>query len=274
MPLKHFTETVLIVVLACVTILAGVLVSVLPPLPGGLLPWAGLAVLTLAYPLALYGFLRRFRADYAFRVLHFAPFFLALLWLAFQLVVQRVPALRSVAGLLTWGHGLVAVLAVLALIAAFCLHVIRRRVPRLSALGFLAAAFVAFVVLSSRLGWGSDLRTLVARLSLDAPITGSGQLAVNDDRNVSPSSDAAEEEWRQKIREQQRRASSAGRSSSVQSGASSSRRVLAVAASSAPARPPVTRLPSAGFGAEGLIPLFLAGYTGVLHRRAKRRIHS
>ena len=269
MPLKHFTETVLLLVLAVVTVVTGILVSVLPPLPGGWLPWGVLFVVTMAYPLVLYAFLRRNRAEYTFRRLHFLPAGIVALWLLLELLVQRFPRAGSVLFGFLWGHAAVPVLIGLMLLALFCLNVIRRRVPRLAGLAALTALFAGFVVFSQDRGWGTQLARIVG---------GTGpQIAANSQssgKNLAPSSVPAEEEWRQKLRDVENKSSSSALPSSVAAVAASS----AIVRSSASSRPvivattPPNRLPTSGFGAEAVATLFVAGYCGVVHRRASRRM--
>src|SRR5438552_2256650 len=96
MPLKHSTETTLIVILAIVTMLTGVACAVLPPPTAQPIPWAILFVATIAYPLALEPFFRQRRADYAFRLLHLAPALMLILWLALTLLAPGRPVLAGV----------------------------------------------------------------------------------------------------------------------------------------------------------------------------------
>ena len=290
MPLKHFTETVLLLVLAAVTIATGIAVSVLPPLPGGWLPWGVLFMVTLAYPVALYAFLRRNRAEYTFRVLHFLPALIVALWALLELASQRFPRAGGLLSGFLWGHAAVPVLIGLALLALFCVNVIRRRVPRLAGLALLTALFAGFVVLSQDRGWGTQLAAVIGRPAKPA---GSSQ---SSGKNLAPSSVPAEEEWRQKLRDVEKKSSSSARvasaaGSSARAGVASASSIASVSASSAMAssvqprssassRPaivatnPPNRLPTSGFGAEAIATLFVAGYCGVLHRRASKLLKS
>src|SRR3989338_4009325 len=81
MPLKHFTETFLVVLLGAVIALTGLLAATLPPLPEGALPWGVLFVLSIIYPLLLLPLFQRRRADNSFRLLHWFPAMLLLVWL-------------------------------------------------------------------------------------------------------------------------------------------------------------------------------------------------
>lgn len=269
MPLKHLTETLLILVLAVLTVLAGIVVSVLPPLPSGWLPWGVVLAIALAYPIALAAFLRRNRADNAFRVLHLLPAGIVVLWALLQLLASYVPYASSILTGFLWGHAAIPVLLALTVLAAFCLHVIRRRVPRLAGLGVLAAIFAGFVVLSQDRGWGTQLAGVVG---------GTGKIASSaqaSSKNLAPSSVPAEEEWRQKLRDVESKSSSSPSGSSVSIGAVSSVSSRSSALSSRPAiadATPPNRLPTSGFGAESIATLFVAGYCGVLHRRAAKRV--
>ena len=84
MPLKHFTETFLVVVLGAVIALTGLLTATLPNLPDGALPWAVLFILSVVYPLSLYSLFQRRRADNTFRNLHWFPAGMLLVWLMLQ----------------------------------------------------------------------------------------------------------------------------------------------------------------------------------------------
>ncbi len=262
----------MLLVLAVVTVVTGVLVSVLPPLPGGWLPWGVLFVVTMAYPLALYAYLRRNRAEYTFRLLHFLPAGIATLWLILELLVQRFPRAGSVLLGFLWGHAAVPVLIGLMLLALFCLNVIRRRVLRLAGLAALTALFAAFVVLSQDRGWGTQLAMVMGGPS--APAASSAQ---SSGKNLAPSSVPAEEEWRQKLRDVENKSSASSRPSSSVAAVAASSAIVRSSASSRPAivasKPP-NRLPTSGFGAEAVATLFVAGYCGVVHRRAKKRLFS
>lgn len=150
MPLKHFTETVLVVILGVAVILTGILVPTLPPLPQGILPWMILFFLALAYPLGLYPLLRNNRADYAFRLLHFLPAALLVIWLGLQIAVLQVPTAVHWLHAFVFGWTLSGVIVSFLLIAAFVLHVIRRRIPRLVFLGILLVPFLVFSLLAQR----------------------------------------------------------------------------------------------------------------------------
>lgn len=242
MPLKHLTETILLVALAVIVILTGVIVSVLPPLQDAL-PFAIiLFAVTLAYPLAFSRLFRTSRADYTLRMLHFAPMAIVALWVLFEWLALQVPSAAFLGRWFTWGHTAGPVLFVLLLIAGFCIQVLRRRVPRLSALSVFAAAFVVFVFLSQSRGWGPELAAIVGGRS---PAASSSSTVAGG--NASSASLAF--------------------ASSVRLASSLSSRPLLASSSSSP-----SRLPTSGLGAEGIATLCMAAWCGMVHRRARRRM--
>lgn len=264
MPLKHITETLLILILGAVLIVTGLLTGSLPALPQGMLPWAGLFVLTLAYPLGLYGLLRRHRADYWFRVLHFAPMLLTLLWMLIQLISYKAPSfIGFTTGLIAAG-----VIVALGLLALFCLHVIRRRGKRVGSLAVLAVLFAMVSVHAGRTGWQREMGATLWT-GLPTMLAGKPDTFTDDGKNLGPSSDPAEEAWRQKLRDM------VNGSSKPASGSSSSRTLIAKQESSS-SKPPVVqkpkRLPKSGPGIEVLGTVLVAGYCGVVHRRARKRM--
>ena len=148
MPLKHLTETLLIVLLCVVTMITGVLASALPSLPGGFLPFVILLGLAVAYALALYPTLRQNRADYEFRLLHLLPAFILLVWLIAQLLMLYVPAAASLSRFLTWGSFLAVIAIGFGLLAWFCVHVLRRWTTRLTLIGVFLLLFAGWSALS------------------------------------------------------------------------------------------------------------------------------
>jgi hypothetical protein len=272
MPLKHLTETLLVAGLAVVLILTGIVVSSLPMLPGGLIPWAVAFGLTLLYPFSLYGLFRRNRADNLFRLLHFVPALLAGLWFIIQLLVLRSPALLWIYTAFVWGFSLLGVGLALLLLAGFCLHVIRRRVARLTVLGLALALFLLIGIAGETVG-DAPVRTQLASV-LWGGLRGHGSgtlVAVGGKKssssvaipaNLVHSSDPQEEAWRQKLRDAERSSSSL---------AAGSGRVIAVVTPQPPLVGRPRHLPSAGMGTEGMAVAFAALYCGVLHKRARMR---
>ncbi len=277
MPLKHHTETALIIVLAGLILLTGVLVSTLPLLPIGLVPWGIVFLATLLYPLAVYPLLKRNRADYEFRILHFAPAVIALLWFLIQIASLKSPWLLRFGHWYTWGHSFFPVTVALVLLAAFCLQVIRRRVPRLAT---MVSLFALFLVLAAVTESGARVDSVLADVlwntstetgAIAGTQTSSTAVVVlkpGSGKNLAQSHDSEEEAWRARLRAVE--AQSSSRTSSSKALAS-----LTGSGSSKSSRPILTekphRLPGSGFGMELLTPLFMAGYLGTVHRRAKKR---
>ncbi|MDO8468306.1 MAG: hypothetical protein Q7S29_00930 [Candidatus Peribacter sp.] len=289
MPLKHATETFLVFLLGVVILLTGLLLPTLPDLPAGAVPWAILFALSVLYPLSLFALFRRRRADHAFRLLHWFPALMLLLWLAIEVVALELPRALLAIGWYTWGWTLPAVTVAFILLLSYCLQVVRRRVTRVM---LLLLAFIPFVggalasqqtthwdrQLASAL-WGGDwLTQLEGKTILGVRLAG----RLPTQQNLSASSDAGEESWREKLRqaEQRRReareqrlagSSSLSASSLIARVASSqsSMRSITDPASSAKSKP--TKLPSSGPEMGAFVFLMLAGYTSVLHGRAKKR---
>ncbi len=272
MPLKHLTETVLVAVLALVTIITGILIATLPPIPEGFLPWTGVFALTVIYPAALYALLRRHRADYLFRALHFAPVTMALLWIISEVLILEVPSLVPLRMTLTWGWSLLPVATTLILLAAFCLHVIRRRVPRLSILTLLFVPFlVTGYVSESQTQWRAQLQTLLwedlpTRLAF---VGGPGMVIHEDGTTSSAAMSASEGAWRSAI-------------SSVQQGTVHSQPVPVVLnpkgsrdgvalISDLVSGKTHTNLPSSGAGFDGLVLFTIGAYLTALHKKTLLR---
>lgn len=286
MPLKHFTETFLVVVLGAVVALTGLLVSTLPPLPQGALPWAVLFVLSMIYPLSLHSLFQKRRADNFFRKLHWFPAGILLVWLLLQGIAIGSTLQVAQMTFYTWGWALGAVLVGFVLIVMFCLKVIRRRVPRLS---FLALILVPFTTLAIASEQGNNWEQELAAVLWDYnfwTVSDSGLIAQwvgetgsQSGKNLEASSDPSEEQWRERLRMQEEREkriaermngkSSSNASSISSAGNSSSESSEAIAMASVSSMP--TRLPNSGFGWSAIAVLLLAGYCCVLQLRAENR---
>jgi hypothetical protein len=285
MPLKHDTETVMVIVLALLIGLAGAVAAFLPPLTVSMWPWAVAFVIAIAYPLFLYPVLKERRADYEFRALHFMPALILLVWMALDLLATYRPQWQMLQSLYTWGWAIAIVAAAFVLLAIFCLRVIRQRLPRL---GLLLAAFLLFVFLSQmseRFDWDRQLAMQWWNGS-----TGSGLVAGNLDSSTDP----GEEQWRAQLRMMEKRRqelaggsgisvtavsaitgtrSSASLKSSKAASkgskkSSSSKAVIAQNGSKS-SQPP--RLPSSGFGSEVLALGLLAGCCALIQRKTAQR---
>ena len=211
MPLKHFTETFLTVVLGAVIVLTGLLTATLPNLPDGALPWVILFVLSVAYPLSLHSMFQKRRADNFFRNLHWFPAGMLLVWLLLQGVVLGSTLSPDEVDVYTWGWTLPAVIVGFVMMVLFCLKVIRRRVPRLSFLAAILIPFAALAIVSEQgphfeeeitaVLWDNSLMQVSDSGMLTAWMkTGSGV-----EKNLDPSENKEEEEWREHLRMQQRR---------------------------------------------------------------------
>lgn len=246
MPLKHFTETLLIGLLAVVTVVMAILTRVVPSFPAGFLPLVLLTVAGLLYVAVLYPLLKRDRADYSFRVLHFVPAALPFLKLVGGALAQKIPALAPVAKVLGWGWMLLPVALFFLFVVWFCLSVIRRRVPRLAVLALLFVPFAALAVVSEQQPtWN---KTLTAMLVPGNGSSSSVMIAQNNKSSVLKDG----ETWGERLEAdlQKRRNNIVIRSSS---------------SSSMP-----STLPHAGPGMD-LAFFVITGYMGTLHVRARRR---
>lgn len=272
MPLKHLTETLLVLVLALVTIITGILVASLPPIPDGFLPWTVIFVLTLIYPAVLYSTLRRYRADYLFRALHFAPVTIALIWLISEIAILQAPSLVPLRMTLTWGWSLLPVVTTLVLLAAFCLHVIRRRVPRLAIITLLLVPFLVTGYVSEKLTpWRAQLQTFLWEdLPVQLALVPGPATLINDDGSMSSASQS-ESDWRDKLSEV---ASSSVHSEPVIAmDPNASREGVEVVSQLVSGQTSSkTNLPSSGTGIDGLLLFLGTGYVTAVHAKTKRRI--
>jgi hypothetical protein len=269
MPLKHLTETLLVLLLSVVVIVTGILLPTLPPLPLGILPWGIVFVLTLVYPIALYPFLKSNRADYSFRLLQFLPAALTLIWFCLSLTAEQFPAVQVLSETFTWGWTFFGVALSFLLILVFCLHVIRRRSSRISILAGLFVPFLLLALLSEGLHGTPRLTAFLWQGSW-WDITGSGSLG-GSGKDLAYSPHPAEEEWRRKIREMEESEAQSSSGSSISMSSIHVSPPIAFQGSSS-SRP--KRLPSAGFGWDAVIVAMLGIYTGVLHNRAKKRMRA
>ncbi len=282
MPLRHSTETALLLILGLTIAGTGFLIATLPPLPGGILPWAVLTVLSVAYPILLTPLFRARRADTPLRWMHWFPAAMLLVWFLIEAATLYLPSLSSTQTVYTVLWTLPAVALGILMLVLYCLNVIRRRVPRISALLLTFIAFVALGVTSVRGGewdkqlastlWNADIWSMLGTGSI---LSGSGSSA----EEIAASAEPSEERWRQKLRALQRRSEreAARRSQETMEGSSSSapRSARSSSSSSGPlwrsASSAPTALPSSGPMVEILALTLLALYTGVLHDRVRRR---
>ncbi|MBU2213239.1 hypothetical protein KKC44_05380 [Patescibacteria group bacterium] len=288
MPLKHATETLLVFLLGVFLVIIGVLTATLPSLPEGALPWGVLIVIAVLYPLVLTQVFRRNRADYAFRWLHWFPAFILLLWLGLELIGIISPSAKVASSAFTWGWTLPFVALGFVGVIAFCLHVIRRRIPRIL---LLLAVFLPFVVLATINERGGQWEQKLAQVlweaqwmhGLNGTMTGTGtEIAMEDERepkNLDESEDPAEEAWRERLRafeerrqqiaikmaEQEQERGAQGPQETPAPSTGTGREFREAITSP-------TALPSSGAGAGFLGLTMLMGYCGVLHQRVRRRV--
>ncbi len=279
MPLKHHAETALVALLCLLTVLTGIAISTLPILPVGIVPWGIVFLCTLLYPLALYPLLKKNRADYEFRALHFAPAAIAGLWIILQAASLKAPWFLRFHHWFTWGHAFFPVSLVFVLLAAFCLHVIRRRETRL---GILLALFLPFMILAAATESGVRFDRSLASVLWGAPEQGTGSLVAvtnstelvsripsGSGKNLATSADAEEEAWRERLRAVE------SKSGAVLTASGTVVSSISAASLSSSSTPLITakpyRLPSSGFGTELLAPMFAAASISFAHRRAKKR---
>lgn len=161
MPLKHGTETALVAILGIAMALAGVVVAVLSALTSPGLFWIGAFLIALAYPLVLYPHFRDARADYEFRILHFVPALFLLVWLLLTILGTFFPVLTFFRGILSFGWALPLVALGFLLLAWFAMHVIRQWPKRVGMLILLFAPFLLLGLYGERLGWNTQLASLI-----------------------------------------------------------------------------------------------------------------
>ena len=273
MPLKHTTETLLAVLLGLAFLLTGFVIAFLPPLKNGYAIWVIAFGASILYPLILFPLFRSRRADNSFRLLHFLPAVFLLLWFGLE---ASKPYVRNVAwaeriGSYAWGLPLVA-LGFLFLIV-FCVRVLRQRNLRVSLLLLLLIPFAVLGIAAEQQGWNPVIAS-IAKQPSSWKIPGRFWVA----GGPTAAQQSSEETWQMQLRRMLRRSDRlAGESGSD---ASSITSIAAAKAqrSQASSRRMVAKivktptLPPSGMGTELAIPLMLAGYTSVVHQRAKRRV--
>jgi hypothetical protein len=262
MPLKHWTETLLITVLALFVIFTGIMASTLPLLPEGFVPAIALLLLTLCYIGIVYPTLKSNRADYPFRLLHLAPTFFVLLWIIFAALAYRFPHTAFLHYLVRWGWMLGPVVIVFILLALFCLQVLRRWTTRL---GILAVLLVPFAIMGTltetKVPFNASVTQVVWRAPVWSMLRGEPtieppQIAVNTTSSAAASVQSSilrqGETWSQRLEKDHQETKKQS--------------------SSAPAKVEAPRLPKAGFSYAQVSILLIAGYCAVLHQRSKRRM--
>jgi len=264
MPLKHTTETLLIILLAAVLVLTGFVLSILPPLSVSILPWTAAFIVSLLYPLALYPMFKERRADYEFRVFHIAPAALLLIWLVLDLLSSAFPFFAFLLSWFTWGWALPIIFLLFLLLAWFCFKVLRQWIGRLIMIGLIFLPFLLLGVLNEQFDWSRSIG-----LSLwEKTATGSGTIVAD--------TNSSNEDWREILRRASQNRSSASSPSSLIAAAvsSSSKSSLpiggAVSGGSSSRGIPPPHLPHSGGEMEAIAVLFAAAYCAVLQKRAMR----
>ncbi len=161
MPLKHTTETTLVAVLGVAMILAGIVIAVLSLVTSPWLLWIAAFFISLAYPLILYPHFRERRADYEFRVLHFAPALFLLVWLVLTVLSGSVPFFGFLRGLVTFAWALPLVALGFLALAWFSVHVIRQWSKRIGVLALIFVPFVALAMFGQHMDWNMQLAALL-----------------------------------------------------------------------------------------------------------------
>lgn len=258
MPLKHSTETWLVILLGGAVALTGVLCAFLQRLPNPSLLWAVFFAISVAYPLSLYPLFRDRRADYSFRLLHFMPAAMLLLWLLLRFAGFVLPVLATFSRGFVWGWSLSVVIPGFVALLWFCITVIRQRRQRSIFLMTLLVPFLVLALSGEHVEWSQRFSS----------------------SNLSPSSSVTEEKWRAELRrlerrrerltllERQPRSVTGARDGVLITGSQSSQ--VAMLPSKPVQDPP--HLPSSGFGMEIFVPSMIAAYCATVHRRAKRRV--
>jgi len=289
MPLKHFTETFLVFLLGVILALTGVFTATVPPFPQGVMPMGILFLATVLYPLLWTPLLTKRRADNAFRIMQWMPMFLVIAAALFHLLAMRDSEFDPLLSMFLYGWTLSAVALGFALLAAFCLHVVRRRGRRIALLLLIFVPFVTAAMAGAQEGrrWERELAAVLWRgqwwdLTTEGRLLADMRQEGDDDaydEGLAASEDPNEEAWRERLRAQRRReeriaerlAEQREETGSIaallppKEVAESSAEAVAGSFSSKPAR-----LPSSGMDVSFLLTLMLAGYAGTVHRRMVR----
>ncbi len=273
-PLKHHSETAYLLFLGLIICLGGFLTGLLPKPPQGTAYWIALLALSIVYPLLLLPTFRENRADYEFRLLHWFPTGMFLLWGLLQYMGPRshIGNILMLGFLFLWSLPMVAL--GLSFIILFAVHVMRRSSVRVTILSILLALFSLGSIVSEAQGWDRKLQaaifpkdpaTLVMHLRSAAgalaalvyqPAATGGSVASVAMTSSLPSGAASSLSSSPPAGR-----SSSSRSPSMQSSARSS------LSSSRPSRLPQSGPETAGV----LLALMLAGYCGTLQYRSQKR---
>lgn len=151
------------VFLALATAAAGFVAGLLPGSIAGLRVWSIALTLSVLYPIALTSTLRGNRADYEFRLLHWFPATIFILWLVLLALGKRfaVAEILRMYFFMLWSLPLVFLGFLL--IVLFSLHVIRRRVVRVSTCIILLTFFTSSTVASEVSGVNLRLSSAIEK---------------------------------------------------------------------------------------------------------------
>lgn len=146
------------IVLGLAICLAGFAAALLPAVPLGTKYWAILLTISVLYPLVLARTFKTNRADYEFRILHWFPAGIFILWFILQLIGPRVEIIRILAlgFFFLWSLPLVAL--GIAFIIIFAVHVLRRSRLRVTVLSLVLALFAAGALFAEGTGVNSRLQ--------------------------------------------------------------------------------------------------------------------
>ena len=148
-------------VLAIMVCLVGFLAALLPHLPAGLSAWGILLAVSVVYPIVLQPTLRVNRADYEFRLLHWFPAGILLLWAFLEVTSPRVKFLYILQLGFFYLWSLPIVVLGICFLMLFAVHVIRRSTVRVTLLSLLLAAFITGAVAAEIRDWNPRLQTVL-----------------------------------------------------------------------------------------------------------------
>lgn len=273
-------------VLALAICAAGVAAALLPPMPLGTSYWVILLVVSLLYPLILARTFRRNRADYEFRLLHWFPAAIFIVWFVFQYIGPTFNLFRILALGLFFLWSLPLVVLGLTFIMLFALHVLRRSHLRVSVLSVMLGVFIVGALGAEASGINERLQAAI--FPKDARIVDTVRMALESVRAsffsrggsssgvlvaVGTSSSMVQDSSRSAIA-----ISSSSQSSASSVSTQSSRSLMAssVPIFSSSVAPVIDRKPEQlpKSGPESVAVLgatVLAAYAGLLHARARKR---
>lgn len=262
--------------LGLVICVAGIAAALLPAIPEGTMYWALLLGLSILYPLILARTFKSNRADYEFRVLHWFPACIFMLWFVLQLLSPRFDIIRifALGFFYLWSLPLVAL--GIAFMSIFALHVLRRSRLRVTTLVVFFSLFTIGALYAESANLNPRLQAMVFpdKPQLFASVRAS---LVRLRASLGMQSDVSVLQIARSESSSSSRIASSFRSRNVvavTSSLSSSMSRSAVAS-----LPPVIADKNPGHltksGPEDIAVLgltLLAGYAAVLHARAKKRV--